>query len=106
MWAVGAVLGKDSEAMLSLGDAQLSQGAHNMVMKWVKEWVCVFLKYAPIVIVGNNLSEFKSKKKKKKGRRREGGGGRGAGEEGNRRRRGRRDFRESMKRSTTKPVER
>lgn len=65
--------------MLSLGDAQLSQGAHNMVMKWVKEWVCVFLKYAPIVIVGNNLSEFKSKKKKKKGRRREGGGGRGAG---------------------------
>ena len=58
-WAVGDLIGKDPGAILSLADTQQSQGTQKIVMKWIKEWICVFLQLALIAIVENNLSELK-----------------------------------------------
>ena len=56
---MGDLIGKDPGAILSLADTQQSQGTQKIVMKWIKEWICVFLQLALIAIVENNLSELK-----------------------------------------------
>lgn len=57
VWVLGVSIGRDSGVyFLNLVDTHQSQ---HVVVKWVKEWICVLLKLALIAITENNLSVLK-----------------------------------------------